>query len=222
MAEAMVRSSSQAPHACVWRRVDATRTIDLVRGLNERWAAEGVKISPMTIAVAGLLDGARRFPGINSTFDAENNEIVVKRFVNMGVAVDTPRGLIVPNVKDADRLTLRELAQQIQSLVVEARSGTTSPSDLSGTTLTITNVGPFNVDGAMAILPPGTGAILAMGRVGRAPWVDGDVVVVRDVVELSLSFDHRMIDGALASQFLSFVGDFLNDPAPSLIDVTTL
>lgn len=221
MADAMVRSAFQAPHACVWRRVDATRTVDVVRGLNERWEGAGVKISPMAIAIAGLLEGARRFPGINSTFDAENNEIIVKRFVNMGVAVDTPRGLIVPNIKDADQLNLRELAEQLRTLVSAARAGTTAPSDLSGTTLTITNVGPFDVDGAMAILPPGTGAIVAMGRVGPAPWVDGDRVVVRDVVELSLSFDHRMIDGALASQFLAFVGDFLSDPAPSLIDLMT-
>ena len=221
MADAMVRSAFQAPHACVWLRVDATRTVDLVRGLNEQWSTDGVKITPMTIAVAGLIEGARRFPGMNSAFDAENNEIVVKRFVNMGIAVDTPRGLLVPNVKDADHLSLRQLAAHIRSLVDSARAGTTALSDLAGTTLTVTNVGPFDVDGAMAILPPGTGAILAMGRLGPAPWVDGDRVVVRDVIELSLSFDHRMIDGALASQFLSFVGDFLHDPAPRLLNTAT-
>ncbi|HSN02088.1 MAG TPA: 2-oxo acid dehydrogenase subunit E2, partial [Acidimicrobiales bacterium] len=180
-------------------------------------ALDGVRLSPLTIAALAVCDGARTYPGINSSFDAAASEVIVRRSVNLGVAANTPRGLIVPNVKAADRLDLVAMAQALNALVDRARDNTTTPAEMAGTTLTITNVGPFGVDGAMPILPPGTGAILALGQLVKAPWVVDDQVVVRHVVELSMSFDHRQIDGALASQFLAHVGAFLSDPAPRLI-----
>ena len=217
MAESMTKSAFTAPHACVWLAVDVTKMTELVRGLKARSLSPSVRITPMTMLAMAMLDGARHFPGINSEFDAAQNEIVVRRSVNLGIASDTPRGLIVPNVKGADQLSLSELATALTSLVETARAGTTTLAAMANTTLTITNVGPLGVDAAMPILPPGTGAIMAMGHVRRAPWVEGDSVVVRDVVELAMSFDHRMIDGALASQYLAHVGAYLHDPAPNII-----
>jgi len=143
--------------------------------------------------------------------------VVVRRYVNLGIAADTPRGLVVPNVKDADRLDLMGMAVELTTLVEKARDATTTPAEMAATTITITNVGPFGVDGAMAILPPGTGAIVCVGQVVRAPWVQGDEVVVRDVVEISMTFDHRQIDGALASRVLAHIGAFLEDPATALL-----
>lgn len=217
MAEAMTQSARSAPHAAVWVRLDATRTMELVAALKQRPAFSGVRLSPLAILAMAVCDAARHFPGVNSSFDAEKGEVVVRRVVNLGIAADTPRGLIVPNVKGADRLDLAAMAQALTTLVDTARAGTTAPNDMLGTTITITNVGPFNVDAAVPILPPGTGAILAFGRVAPAPWVVDGEVVVRQVTELAMSFDHRQVDGALASRVLRHVADYLEDPGPRLI-----
>jgi pyruvate dehydrogenase E2 component (dihydrolipoamide acetyltransferase) len=217
MSEAMVQSAFSAPHATVWVRSDATKTIELLEGLKKHPNFSQVRLSPLVIVALAVCDAARHFPGINSSFDASTNEVVVRRSVNLGIAADTPRGLIVPNVKAADELGLLGMATSLSALVEKARNGTTSPNEMIGTTLTITNVGPFGVDAAMPILPPGTGAILAVGQISKAPWVVDDQVVVRHVVELSLAFDHRQIDGALASRVLRHIADFLGDPAVAMI-----
>ncbi len=217
MAEAMTQSAFSAPHAAVWVRLDATRTMELLASLKERPALAGVRLSPLAIVAMAVCDAARHFPGVNSSFDAEKGEVVVRRVVNLGIAADTPRGLIVPNVKGADRLDLVGMARALNALVDTARAGTTAPNDMLGTTITITNVGPFNVDAAVPILPPGTGAIVAVGRVAPAPWVVGGEVVVRQVTELAMSFDHRQVDGALASRVLRHIADYLEDPGPRLI-----
>lgn len=217
MAEAMVQSAFTAPHAAAWVRVDATRTVELLAALKGRPSLDGVRLSPLTIVALALCDAARHFPGINSSFDAEHGEVVVRRSVTLGIAADTPRGLIVPNIKGADQLDLRAMASALNELVAKARAGTTTPNEMIGTTLTITNVGPFGIDGAMAILPPKTSAILAVGQLAKAPWVVDDEVVVRHVVEIAMSFDHRLIDGALASAVLAHVGAFLRDPAPAML-----
>jgi len=217
MSEAMVQSAFSAPHAAVWVRVDATRTMELLESLKKHPNLAGVRLSPLTITALAMCDAARHFPGINSSFDGAANEVVVRRSVNLGIAAATDRGLIVPNIKGADQLDLVSMAQALNALVDTARKGTTTPNDMIGTTLTITNVGPFAVDAAMPILPPGTGAILAIGQIAKAPWVVDDQVVVRYVVELAMSFDHRQIDGAMASAVLAHVGRFLSDPAPAMI-----
>ncbi len=217
MAEAMTQSAFSAPHAAVWVRVDATRTMELLASLKERPALAGVRLSPLAIVAMAVCDAARHFPGVNSSFDADQSEVVVRRVVNLGIAADTPRGLIVPNVKGADRLDLVGMARALNALVDTARAGTTAPNDMLGTTITITNVGPFNVDAAVPILPPGTGAIVAVGRVAPAPWVLDGAVVVRQVTELAMSFDHRQVDGALASRVLRHIADYLEDPGPRLI-----
>jgi 2-oxoisovalerate dehydrogenase E2 component (dihydrolipoyl transacylase) len=217
MAEAMVQSAFTQPRAAVWVRVDATRTMDLLASLKTQPSLAGVRLSPLTIVALALCDAARHFPGINSSFDAAANEVVVRRTVNLGIAADTPRGLIVPNIKGADQLDLVGMAAALTVLVDKARQGTTTPNEMIGTTLSITNVGPFGVDAAIPILPPGTGAILAVGQIAKAPWVVDDEVVVRQVVELAMAFDHRQVDGAMASAVLSHIGRFLHDPAAAII-----
>jgi pyruvate dehydrogenase E2 component (dihydrolipoamide acetyltransferase) len=154
---------------------------------------------------------------VNSTWSGETDEIVIKEYVNLGIAAATPRGLIVPNIKDAGRLSLRELAEAMSSLVVTARDGRTAPADMTAGTFTITNVGVFGVDTGTPILPPGEAAILAFGAVRPTPWVHKGKVRVRDVTTLGLSFDHRIIDGELGSRFLHDVGAFLADPEGSLL-----
>ena len=217
MAEAMVQSAFSAPHAAVWVRLDATKTMELLASLKKQPSLQDVRLSPLTIVAMALCDAARHYPGLNSSFDAAAGEVVVRRSVNLGIAADTPRGLIVPNIKGADQLDLVSMAQALNVLVDKARNGTTTPNEMIGTTLTITNVGPFGVDAAMPILPPGTGAILAVGQIAKAPWVVNDEVVVRQVCEIAMSFDHRQIDGALASRVLGHVAKFLEDPAAALI-----
>ena len=217
MSEAMVQSAFSAPHAAVWVRVDATRTVELLASLKQRSSLTNLRLSPLTIVALALCDAARHYPGINSSFDAAAGEVVVRRSVNLGIAANTPRGLIVPNIKGADKLDLVEMARALNELVDKARNGSTTPNEMLATTLTITNVGPFGVDGAVPILPPGTGAIVAVGQLVKSPWVVEDQVVVRHAVELSMSFDHRQIDGALAAAVIAHVGQFLHDPASSLL-----
>ena len=217
MAEAMVLSVTQQPQAVVWLRVDATKTMALLAGLKKQSRLADVRLSPLTIVALALCDAARHYPGINSSFDSEGAEVVLRRYVNLGIAADTPRGLLVPNIKDADRLDLVGMARALTSLVEGARNATTAPADMAGTTLTITNVGPFGVDAAVAILPPGTAAILCVGQIAPAPWVDDGQLVVRDVVELAMTFDHRQVDGALASKAIAHIGHFLEDPAAALL-----
>jgi pyruvate dehydrogenase E2 component (dihydrolipoamide acetyltransferase) len=217
MSEAMVQSAFSAPHAAVWVRLDATKTVELLASLKQQASLNDIRLSPLSIVALALCDAARHYPGINSSFDSNTSEVVVRRSVNLGIAADTPRGLIVPNIKGADELDLVGMATALNVLVDKARNGTTTPNEMIGTTLTITNVGPFGVDAAMPILPPGTGAILAVGQIAKSPWVIDDEIVVRHVVELALAFDHRQIDGAMASRVLSHVGAYLGDPATAMI-----
>ena len=217
MAEAMVLSATTQPQAVVWLRVDATKTMELVAGVKKQPRVASLRVSPLTVVALAVCDAARHYPGINSSFDTAANEVVLRRYVNLGIAADTPRGLIVPNVKDADQLDLVGMASALSSLVDAARANTTSPADMAGTTITITNVGPFGVDAAMAVLPPGTGAILCVGQIAPAPWVVEGELCVREVVELALTFDHRQIDGALASRVIAHIGRFLEDPAAALL-----
>jgi pyruvate dehydrogenase E2 component (dihydrolipoamide acetyltransferase) len=217
MAEAMVSSAFTAPHVTEWVEVDVTRTLDLVERLRARPQFEGVKVSPLLLVATGLIRAARQHPGVNATWDGAAGEIVTKNYVNLGIAAATPRGLVVPNVKDADLLDLVGLARALQGLVDTARAGRTTPADMAGGTITITNVGVFGVDGGTPIINPGESAILCMGRAVAKPWVVEGEVRVRQVMQLTLSFDHRLVDGALGSQVLASVARFLEDPAVELV-----
>jgi len=216
MADAMLSSVRQAPQAAVWLRLDATATMERLASMKADPAYAGVRLSPSVFLALAFVDAARHFPGINSYVDEATNEVVLRRSVNLGIAADTPRGLVVPSIKNADQLSLVEMANALSTLVETARAGTLTPADMAGTTMTITNVGPFGVDAAVPILPPGTGAILCVGQIAKAPWVVNDEVVVRQVVEISMTFDHRQIDGALASAVIAHVGAFLRQPPLTL------
>jgi 2-oxoisovalerate dehydrogenase E2 component (dihydrolipoyl transacylase) len=215
-AAAMVASAFTAPHVTEWLTVDMTETMrlrDRVAGSKE---FAGVKVSPLVFAARALLLAVRRHPMVNSAWDEQAQEIVVKEYVNLGIAAATPRGLVVPNVKDAGRLSMRELAEAIGELTETARAGRTTPADMSGGTITITNVGVFGVDGGTPILNPGEAAILALGAVRESPWVVDGQLTVRQVCQLSLSFDHRIVDGQLGSEFLADIASVLTDPGLAL------
>ncbi len=215
-AAAMVASAFTAPHVTEWLTVDMTETMRLRDRVAASTEFAGVKVSPLVFAARALLLAVRRHPMVNSAWDEQAQEIVVKGYVNLGIAAATPRGLVVPNIKDAGRLTTRELAEAIKELTDTARAGKTTPADMSGGTITITNVGVFGVDGGTPILNPGEAAILALGAVRETPWVVDGQLTVRQVGQLSLSFDHRIVDGQLGSEFLADIAAVLTDPGLAL------
>ena len=215
-AAAMVASAFTAPHVTEFLTVDVTRMMKLRQRLALRPELAGVKVSPLLFVARALLLAVRRHPMVNSSWDDAAQEIVVKDYVNLGIAAATPRGLVVPNIKDADRMSLAELAGALADLTATAREGRTAPADMSGGTITITNVGVFGVDTGTPILNPGESAILAFGAVRDMPWVHKGKVVPRQVTQLALSFDHRIVDGELGSRFLADVGAMLHDPGVAL------
>jgi 2-oxoisovalerate dehydrogenase E2 component (dihydrolipoyl transacylase) len=215
-AAAMVASAFTAPHVTEFLTVDVTRMMKLRQRLALRPELAGVKVSPLLFVAKAVLLAARRHPMVNSSWDEAAQEIVVKDYVNLGIAAATPRGLVVPNIKDADRLSLAELAGALSELTETARAGKTAPADMTGGTITITNVGVFGVDTGTPILNPGESAIVCFGAIRETPWVRKGKVVPRQVTQLSLSFDHRIIDGELGSRFLADIGALLHDPGAAL------
>jgi 2-oxoisovalerate dehydrogenase E2 component (dihydrolipoyl transacylase) len=219
-AENMVASAFTAPHVTEFLTVDVTRSMKAIDKLRLRPEFRDVRVSPLLLVAKAVLLGIRRHPMINSSWSGATNEIVVKEYVNLGIAAATERGLIVPNVKDAGRLTLRELAEALNALVQTAKSGRTPPGDMLGGTFSISNVGVFGVDTGTPILPPGESAILAFGAIREMPWVHKGKIKIREVTTLGLSFDHRIVDGELGSKFLRDVGAFLSDPEGALLSWT--
>jgi 2-oxoisovalerate dehydrogenase E2 component (dihydrolipoyl transacylase) len=215
-AAAMVASAFTAPHVTEFLTVDVTRMMKLRRRLAERPELTGVPVSPLLFVAKAVLLAAGRHPMVNSSWDDAAQEIVVHGQVNLGIAAATPRGLVVPNIEDAGRLSLAELAGALAELTATARAGRTQPAAMTGGTFTITNVGVFGVDSGTPILNPGEAAILAFGAIRERPWVHKGKVRVRQVTELALSFDHRIIDGELGSRFLVDVGTVLSDPGAAL------
>lgn len=226
MAQAMVSSAFTAPHVTIWTTVDVTATTRLLDGLRGRAAYADLRLSPLVVAARAVTLALRRSPLLNARYDAGTapnggDELVLRDEVNLGIAAATPRGLVVPNVKGAERMSLAELARAIGELVATAREGRTPPADQAGGTFTITNVGPLGMEGGTPIINPGESAILCLGAVQRRPWVVGEGAEERlgprDVVTLTLSFDHRHIDGAAGSAFLHDVAQVLADPVNALL-----
>jgi len=221
MSQAMVDSAFSAPHVTEWVTVDVTRTMDFVERLKARREFRDVKVSPLLVLARACMLAMRRTPEINSYWDEAAQEIVFKSYVNLGIAAATPRGLVVPNVKDAERLSLLDLAGALNQLTATARDGKTQPAEMSGGTFTITNVGVFGVDAGTPIINPGESAILCFGAVRKQPWVvstdSGDEIAIRQVTQLALSFDHRHVDGEKGSRFLSDVAGIMEDPAAALL-----
>ncbi|RZU50911.1 pyruvate dehydrogenase E2 component (dihydrolipoamide acetyltransferase) [Krasilnikovia cinnamomea] len=219
-AENMVASAFTAPHVTEFLTLDVTRAMKTLEKIKSRPEFRDVRVSPLLLVAKAVLVALRRHPMVNSTWSGATNEIVVKEYVNLGIAAATERGLIVPNVKDAGRLTLRELADALNGLVQTAKSGKTPPADMQGGTFSITNVGVFGVDTGTPILPPGESAILVFGAIRPMPWVHKGKIKIRQVTTLGLSFDHRIVDGELGSKFLRDVGAFLSDPEGALLSWT--
>ena len=213
MSMAVTTSAFTAPHASVCLAVDVTASMRLRERLAGLSDFAGLPVSPLLLVAKALLVAARRHPLINSSWDEAAQEIVIHPAVNLGIAVATARGLVVPNVKDAGALPLAGLARALGDLTDAAREGRTTPAAMTGGTITITNVGVFGVDGGMPILNPGEAAILALGQVRQMPWVVDGGLAVRDVVQLTLAFDHRIVDGRLAGEFLADVSAMLTEPA---------
>jgi pyruvate dehydrogenase E2 component (dihydrolipoamide acetyltransferase) len=210
-AEAMVASAFTAPHVTMFLTVDATATLELIERLKSRPDHRDVRLTVLAAVARAVCLAVPRHPEINSRWAGE--EIVLSRTVNLGIAVATPRGLLVPNVKDAGGLELAGLAVRLGELTATAREGRSTPADLSGGTITISNVGVFGVDAGTPILNNGEAAILAVGAVASRPWEWQGGIALRSVVTLSLSIDHRVLDGEQGALFLADVGRILTDPA---------
>jgi 2-oxoisovalerate dehydrogenase E2 component (dihydrolipoyl transacylase) len=211
IATAMSTSAFTAPHVSVFVDVDATRTMEFVKRLKASPDFAGIRVSPLLIAAKALIWAVRRNPMVNSTFTEK--EITVHHYVNLGIAAATPRGLVVPNVKDAHELSLRDLATALEQLTITARDGKTSPAEMSGGTITITNLGSFGMDTGTPILNPGEVGILALGTIKQKPWVVDGEVRPRFVTTLGGSFDHRVVDGDVVSRFVADVASVLEEPA---------
>jgi pyruvate dehydrogenase E2 component (dihydrolipoamide acetyltransferase) len=212
-AEAMVRSITGTPQATVFVTIDVTSTVDLVQQLRQR---TGQKVNVLAMTAKAVCLALADHPTLNSKWDDEKQEIVEFGYVNLGIAVATPRGLIVPNIPDADLLNLSEMTTAIAELAETARAGATTPKALSGGTISITNIGVFGVESGTPILNPGEAAILALGVARRQPWEYRNEIALRDVLTLSLTFDHRLVDGEQGAKFLVDVGAILGNPGIAL------
>ncbi|SEB14407.1 dihydrolipoamide acetyltransferase family protein [Leifsonia sp. 21MFCrub1.1] len=211
IANAMTSSAFSAPHVSLFVDVDATRTMEFVKRLKNSADFAGVKVSPLLIMAKAIIWAVRRNPTVNSAWTDE--EIIVRHYVNLGIAAATPRGLIVPNIKEAQGMTLLELARALEQLTLTARDGKTPPADMSGGTITITNIGVFGMDTGTPILNPGEVGIVALGTIKQKPWVVDGEVRPRYVTTLGASFDHRVVDGDVASRFLADVASIIEEPA---------
>ncbi len=213
MAQAMTTSAFTAPHVSVWLQVDVAKTLKAVKKLKDWEEFEGLRVSPLLIVAAAVLQAAKEFPKINSSWDEANHEVIIRRYINLGFAAATPRGLLVPVIHEADGMDIPTLAKELMALVDTAREGRTPPNRMQHGTITITNVGVLGIDGGTPILTPGQGAILAVGQIREIPWTVKGKMKVRPICQLTLSFDHRMIDGELGSRFLARIGALLEDPS---------
>ena len=211
IATAMVQSAFTAPHVSIFVDVDATRTMEYVKRLKASADFAGVKVTPLLIMAKAMIWAARRNPTVNSTWT--DTEIIVHNYVNFGVAAATPRGRSVPNVKDADKLSMLELAMALEKLAATAREGKTTPADMANGTITVTNIGVFGVDTGTPILNPGEVGIVALGSIRPKPWVVDNEILIRQVTTIGATFDHRVVDGDVASRFVQDVASVIEEPA---------
>lgn len=210
-AAAMVKSAYSAPHVSVFTDVNATRTMEFVRRLKDSTDFAGVRVSPLLVMARAVIWAVRRNPTVNSTWT--DKEIVVHHYVNLGIAAATPRGLIVPNVKDAQNLSMLELARSLEQLTATARDGKSTPADMSHGTITITNLGSFGMDTGTPIINPGEAAIIALGAIKQKPWVVDGEVRPAWVMTVAAAFDHRIVDGDVASRFTADLAAIMEEPA---------
>ena len=212
---AMVQSAYSAPHVTVWKEVDATRTMELVKRLKASPDFADIKVSPLLIVARAVIWAVRRTPMVNAAWidTADGAEIAVRHYVNLGIAAATPRGLLVPNIKDAQEMGMKDLARALNRLTTTAREGKSTPADQQGGTITITNIGVFGMDAGTPIINPGEAGIVAMGTISQKPWVVDGEVRPRWVTTVAGSFDHRVVDGDGMSRFIADVAAVLEEPA---------
>lgn len=203
-------SASNIPHVSVFREVDVTRTMELRRALKDDPSYQGLSVSPMLFAAKAIIWAARRNPQINATW--HDTHYTLRNYVNLGIAAATPRGLVVPVIHEAHTYNTQGLAAAITQLTVDAREGRTTPGEMQGGTMSITNIGSIGLDFGTPILPVGQASIVALGAVRRKPWVVDEQIVPRDVMVIGGSFDHRLIDGDLAGAFISDVAAVMEQP----------
>ncbi len=215
-AAAMVASAFTAPQVTEFLTVDVTATTELLTSLRADPRFNGHRLTILTVVAKAACLALARHQTLNSRWDDAASEIITFGYVNLGIATATDRGLMVPNIKDAETLSLLDLADAIGALADTARAGRTAGADLAQGTITLTNIGVFGIDAGTPILNPGEAAILAIGAVRRIPWEYRGEVALRDVLTLSLSFDHRLVDGEQGARFLTEVGGVLRDPLPLL------
>jgi pyruvate dehydrogenase E2 component (dihydrolipoamide acetyltransferase) len=215
-AERLTRSYRDIPTATAWVQADATQLLELRAELNAMHS--DVHMTPFALLLRLCVRALSRFPRLNAHFDAETDEIVTFEPVHLGVAVQTERGLVVPVIRDAERLPLRGIAAELERLAVAARDGTIQAAELRGSTFTVSNFGAFGVDGGTALINPPEVAILGVGQIAERPWVVDGQVTTRSVVELSLVFDHRVADGAVAGGFVRHLADLIEQPRPAISD----
>jgi 2-oxoisovalerate dehydrogenase E2 component (dihydrolipoyl transacylase) len=211
IATAMVQSAFTAPHVSLFVDVDATRTMEYVKRLKASPEFTGVKVTPLLVVAKAIMWAIKRNPHVNSSWT--DAEIIVHHYVNLGIAAATPRGLLVPNIKDADSMSMVELAKAIEQLALTAREGKTTPAEMQNGTFTITNIGVFGVDTGTPILNPGEVGIVAFGSVRPKPWVVEDEIVIRQITTIGATFDHRVVDGDVAAKFVQDVASILEEPA---------
>ena len=217
-AKAMVDSAFSAPHVSIFVDVDASRTMEFVKRLKVSRDFEGIKVSPLLILAKAVIWAAARNPSVNASWvenaDGKGGaEILVKHYMNLGIAAATPRGLMVPNIKDAQDLSLKELALALNELATKARAGKTQPAEMQGGSLTVTNIGALGIDTGTPIINPGEVAIIAFGTIKQKPWVLDGEVIPRWITTLGGSFDHRVVDGDLSARFMADVASILEEPA---------
>ncbi|GAA3707926.1 hypothetical protein GCM10022377_22210 [Zhihengliuella alba] len=214
-ANAMVKSAFSAPHVSIFVDVDATRTMEFVQRLKQSKDFEGIKVSPLVILAKAVIWAAARNPNVNASWveTEKGAEIHVKHYMNLGIAAATPRGLLVPNIKDAQDLSLKELAVALNGLATTARAGKTAPADMQGGTMTVTNIGALGIDTGTPIINPGEVAIVAFGTVRQKPWVVSGEIIPRWITTLGGSFDHRVVDGDLSARFMADVAAIMEEPA---------
>jgi pyruvate dehydrogenase E2 component (dihydrolipoamide acetyltransferase) len=211
IAAAMVKSKFEAPHVSVFVDVDATRTMDFVKRLKASPDFQGIRVSPLLVMARAVVWAVQRNPTVNSSWT--DKDIIVHHYVNLGIAAATPRGLIVPNVKEAHTLNMKQLALGLENLTVTARDGKTTLDDMSNGTITITNLGSFGVDTGTPIINPGEVSIVVLGAIKQKPWVVDGQIEARFVTTIGASFDHRVVDGDVASRFLADIASIIEEPA---------
>ena len=211
IATAMVKSKFEAPHVSVFVDVDATRTMDFVKRLKASPDFQGIRVSPLLVMARAVIWAVQRNPTVNSSWT--DKDIIVHHYVNLGIAAATPRGLIVPNVKEAHTLNMKQLAIALEDLTITARDGKTTPDDMANGTITITNLGSFGVDTGTPIINPGEVSIVVLGTIKQKPWVVDGNIEPRFVTTIGASFDHRVVDGDVASRFLADIASIIEEPA---------